>query len=158
MASMKRPRLRAVQPRPGARLELTFTNGQRYILDLSDALAAYPGLAPLAKGNAFQGATLGDGGWTVEWPALDIQIGADSLLLDALAQTAPDENTRIFISWRSRHRMTLDQAAEALGVSAGASVDTAVAEKQCRAHWRWRALAGRRWSGRLPEVGLARTL
>jgi len=118
MASMKRPRLRAVQPRPGARLELTFTNGQRYDLDLSDSLAAYPGLAPLAKANAFQGATLGDGGWTVEWPALDIQIGADSLLLDALAQTAPDENTRIFISWRLRHRMTLDQAAEALGVSA----------------------------------------
>ncbi|MGE8333615.1 MAG: helix-turn-helix domain-containing protein, partial [Pseudomonas putida] len=52
------------------------------------------------------------------WPALDIQIGADTLLLDALAQNAPDENTRVFIRWRLRHRMTLDQAAEALGVSA----------------------------------------
>ena len=39
-ASMKRPRLRAVQPRSGARLELTFTNGQRYDLDMSDVLAA----------------------------------------------------------------------------------------------------------------------
>ena len=40
MASMKRPCLRAVQPRPGARLKLTFTNGQRYDLDMSDVLAA----------------------------------------------------------------------------------------------------------------------
>ncbi|WP_238338691.1 DUF2442 domain-containing protein, partial [Pseudomonas sp. SWRI77] len=114
MASMKRPRLRAVQPRSGASLELTFTNGQRFTLDMSDALKAYPGLAPLAKRKAFEDVTLGDGGWSVEWPALDIQIGADTLLLDALAQNAPDENTRIFIRWRLRHRMTLDQAAEAL--------------------------------------------
>lgn len=118
MASMKRPRLRAVQPRPGAKLELTFTNGQRFTLDMSDALQTSPGLAPLAKAKAFEGAILGDGGWSVEWPQLDIQIGADTLLLDALAQTAPAENTRIFIRWRLRHRMTLDQAAEALGVSA----------------------------------------
>ena len=118
MASMKRPRLRAVQPRSGVSLELTFTNGQRFTLDMSDALKAYPGLAPLAKRKAFEDVTLGDGGWSVEWRALDIQIGADTLLLDALAQNAPDENTRIFIRWRLRHRMTLDQAAEALGVSA----------------------------------------
>ncbi|MDF3929631.1 DUF2442 domain-containing protein [Pseudomonas putida] len=118
MASMKRPRLKGVQPRSGASLELTFTNGQHFTLDMSDALNTYPGLAPLSKGKAFEGVVLGDGGWSVEWPALDIQIGADTLLLDALAQSAPDENTRVFIRWRLRHRMTLDQAAEALGVSA----------------------------------------
>ncbi|HCN44943.1 MAG TPA: hypothetical protein DIT18_04220 [Pseudomonas sp.] len=88
MASMKRPRLQAVQPHPGKRLELAFTNGQRFELDMSDALASHPGLAPLSKGKAFEGVTLGDGGWTVEWPELDIQIGADTLLLDALAQAA----------------------------------------------------------------------
>jgi len=118
MASMKRPRLKRVQPRSGASLELTFTNGQHFTLDMSDALKTYPGLAPLSKRKAFEGVVLGDGGWSVEWPALDIQIGADTLLLDALAQNAPDENTRVFIRWRLRHRMTLDQAAEALGVSA----------------------------------------
>ncbi|CAM3605028.1 hypothetical protein CCOS865_00422 [Pseudomonas reidholzensis] len=89
MALMKRPRLRSVQPLPGAGLKLTFTNGQRFTLDMSGALEAYPRLAPLVKGNAFEGVTLGDGGWSVEWPELDIQIGADTLLLDALAQSAP---------------------------------------------------------------------
>ena len=52
MASMKRPRLRAVQPRSGVSLELTFTNGLHLILDMSDALKAYPGLAPLAPTNS----------------------------------------------------------------------------------------------------------
>lgn len=118
MASMKRPRLRAVQAHPGAILELTFTSGQHFNLDMSEDLKRYPGLGPLAKGDAFEGAVLGDAGWTVEWPAHDIQVGADTLFLDALAQSAPDENTRTFMLWRLRHRLTLDQAAEALGVSA----------------------------------------
>lgn len=64
---------------------------------MSEDLNAYPGLKHLTKGKAFLGATLGDAGWMVEWPELDIQIGADTLFLDALAQTAPDENSRIFI-------------------------------------------------------------
>jgi len=117
MASMKRPRLRAVQALCGAALALTFTNGQQFKLDMRDSLKCYPGLKPLSDAEAFSGAVLGDAGWTVEWPELDIQIGADTLFLDALAQAAPDENTRLFIRWRLRHRMTLEQAAEALGVS-----------------------------------------
>ncbi len=31
------------------------------------------------------------------------------------ADPAPDEDSRIFICWRLRHRMTLEQAEEALG-------------------------------------------
>ncbi len=61
MASMKRPRLKGVQPRSGASLELTFTNGQHFTLDMSDALKTYPGLAPLSKRKAFEGVVLGDG-------------------------------------------------------------------------------------------------
>jgi hypothetical protein len=118
MASMKRPRLQAVQVHPSAILELTFISGQQFSLDMSNDLKAYPGLQPLAKGKAFEGAVLGNAGWTVEWPDLDIQIGADTLFLDALAQATTDENTRIFIRWRLCHRMTLEQAAKALGVSA----------------------------------------
>ncbi|MCK1785916.1 DUF2442 domain-containing protein [Pseudomonas sp. TNT11] len=116
MASMKRPRLRAVQARPGHVLELTFIDGQQFLLDMTRDVASYPGLKPLQATKAFKGATVGDDGWTVEWPELDIQIGADTLYLDALAQAAPDENTRIFIGWRARTGLNLSQAAEALGV------------------------------------------
>ena len=68
--------------------------------------------------EAFTSLCLGDDGWSVEWPELDIQIGADTLYLDALAQNASDENTRMFIEWRARTGLSLNQAAEALGVSA----------------------------------------
>lgn len=84
--SIKRPRLRAVLPLPGARLRLTFVNGQCFDLKMSHMIGQSLGLKPLSREGAFEGATLGDGGWTVEWPKLDIQIGADTLLLDALVQ------------------------------------------------------------------------
>ncbi|KJZ33199.1 DUF2442 domain-containing protein [Pseudomonas fluorescens] len=118
MLPMKRPRLLAVQALPENRLALTFIDGQQLTLDLSRDLQAYPGLQPLQAQDAFEGAALGDDGWSVEWPDLDIQIGADTLYLGALAQNSPDENTRTFIEWRARTGLSLNQAAEALGVSA----------------------------------------
>lgn len=118
MLPMKRPRLASVQALPDYRLDLTFIDGQQLTLDLSRDLRAFSGLQPLLEGSAFAGVTLGDDGWSVEWPELDIQIGADTLYLDALAQNASDENTRIFIDWRARTGLPLSQAAEALGVSA----------------------------------------
>jgi len=118
MLPMKRPRLAAVKALPGFSLQLTFIDGQQLTLSLSGDLQAYPGLRPLLENRVFDTAAIGDDGWTVEWADADIQIGADSLYLDALAQNAADENTRIFIDWRARTGLPLNQAAEALGVSA----------------------------------------
>lgn len=117
MASMKRPRLLAVQARDDSRLALTFIDGQQYMLDMSADLSKYPGLYPLRDADAFAQAQVGDDGWTVEWSDLDIQIGADTLYLDAQAQAATDENTRIFLGWRARTGLPLTQAAAALGIS-----------------------------------------
>ena len=58
-----------------------------------------------------------DMGWTAEWPELDIQIGANTLLLDAEAQNALDENTRIFLEWRVKNGLSLEDAAHALGMT-----------------------------------------
>jgi hypothetical protein len=118
MVSMKRPRLIRVEPLPGHRLRIAFTDGRAYTVDFAPLLAASPGLAPLGKEVAFAKATLvRDEGWAVTWPELDIQIGADTLWLDAQAQNAPDENTRAFAQWRSHNGLTLKQAAEALGLT-----------------------------------------
>lgn len=117
MLPMKRPRLAAVQALADYRLALTFIDGQQLVLDLSADLQAFPGLQPLLDSCVFSTATLADDGWCVEWLEPDIQIGADTLYLDALAQNAADENTRIFIDWRARTGLSLNQAAEALGVS-----------------------------------------
>jgi hypothetical protein len=117
MASMKRPRLKAVEALAGRKLALTFINDQQFVLDMSADIQNFPGLSPLQSDDAFLQAQIGDDGWTVEWVDLDIQIGADTLYLDAQAQAATDENTRIFIGWRARTGLPLALAAEALGVS-----------------------------------------
>lgn len=117
MASMKRPRLKAVEALADRRLGLTFINDQRFVLDMSADINHYPGLKPLLNSKLFMQAQIADDGWTVEWAEPDIQLGADTLYLDAQAQAATDENTRIFIGWRARTGLPLALAAEALGVS-----------------------------------------
>ena len=118
MAEMKRPRLSHVEALPGYRLRLQFIDGSFYTVSLADEFVRYPGLAPLRDPAVFAGASLIEGeGWTVEWPEQDIQIGADTLWLDAQAQNAPEENTRRFAAWRSRHGLSLREAAAALGMT-----------------------------------------
>lgn len=118
MANMKRPRLLAVQALPDYRLRLTFIDSNVYAVSMAGEFDKFPGLAPLRDPQVFAQACVIEGeGWTVEWPEQDIQIGADTLWLDARAQNAVDENTRIFMQWRSKHALTLTQAAQALGMT-----------------------------------------
>lgn len=118
MASMKRPRLQSVEVLPGFRLKLTFINGNIYTVDFKPFFDESPGLVSLRDEAAFAKASMINGeGWTVEWPELDIQIGADTLWLDAQAQNAPDENSRIFAEWRARNGLSLAAAARALGMT-----------------------------------------
>lgn len=66
-----------------------------FCLDFTPLFDESPGLAPLHDEEVFAKACSGeDEGWTVEWPELDIQVGADTLWLDAMAQSAPNKNTR----------------------------------------------------------------
>lgn len=118
MASMKRPRLADVLVLPDYRLRLMFVDSSVYTVSLEAEIDKFPGLAPLRDPQVFAGACLIQGeGWTVEWPENDIQIGADTLWLDAKAQNAVEENTRIFTQWRSEYALTLPQAAKALGMT-----------------------------------------
>jgi hypothetical protein len=118
MAQMKRARLKKVEALANYILHLTFIDDSVYSVSLEDLFTESPGLAPLKNPIAFSKATLVTGeGWAVEWPGLDIQIGADTLWLDAQAQNASDENTRIFARWRARHGLSLKDAAAALGIT-----------------------------------------
>jgi len=118
MASMKRPRFKAVKALVRHRLKMTFIDGTVYTVDFIPLFAESPGLAPLRDEQAFAKACLGEGaGWSAEWPELDIQVGADTLWLDAIAQNAPDQNTREFARWRARNGLTLSAAAAALNMT-----------------------------------------
>ena len=115
---MKRARLSGIEVLDSYRLRLTFMDGSVSMVDFNPLFDESPGLARLRDPAVFATATLVEGeGWTVEWPALDLQIGADTLWLDAQAQNAPDENTRVFAQWRARHGLSLTQAAHALGMT-----------------------------------------
>ncbi len=119
MATMKRPRLESVQALADYCLRLVYRDGSTYTVSLVKEFDKFPGLQPLQDPVAFAKAQIiEDEGWTVEWPELDIQIGADTLWLDAKAQYAVDENARVFAQWRSEHGLTLTQAALALGMTA----------------------------------------
>ncbi len=118
MAQMKRPRLKKVEALANYILRLTFVDNSVYSVSLKELFTESPGLTPLKNPTVFSKATLVPGeGWAVEWPDPDIQIGADTLWLDAQAQNASDENTRIFARWRARHGLSLKDAA-ALGITA----------------------------------------
>ena len=118
MARMKRPRLSGIDLRDNFKMRMTFVDGAVHTLDFKPLFQNSPGLAALQRPEAFAAATLIEGeGWTVVWPDLDIQIGADTLWLDAQAQNAPDENTRVFTQWRARYGLSLSQAAQALGMT-----------------------------------------
>ena len=114
MAPMKRPRLKAVEALGGHLLHVTFRNGAEYTLRFAEFFDESPGLEPLRKLSAFKKAVIADDGWTVEWVAQDIQIGADTLWLDAQAQNTTNDNARIFAQWRARNGLTLAAAAQAL--------------------------------------------
>ena len=114
MASMKRPRLQAVEALDGHLLRIAFRNGAQYTLRFDAFFDESPGLAPLRDLATFKNAVIGDDGWVVEWVEPDIQIGADTLWLDAQAQNTNNENTRIFAQWRARNGLTLAAAAQAL--------------------------------------------
>ena len=87
MATMKRPQLATVKALSGHWLKLTFIDGSSHTVSLVSEFDKFPALAHLRDPEAFAKAVIIDGeGWSVEWPALDIQIGADALWLDAQAQ------------------------------------------------------------------------
>lgn len=103
MAQTKRPRLQTIKVTNGKSnpgMCLQFVDGSTYTVDFAPLLAESKSLKPLGDSAVFAQATLVVGeGLAFVWPEQDIQIGADTLCLDAQAQNAPDENTRIFAQW-----------------------------------------------------------
>ncbi len=92
---MKQPRLQTVEALPEYWLKLTFIDSGIFTVSLAEAFDKFLGLKPLQNIEEFSNAVVIEGeGWTIEWPELDIQIGADTLWLDAQVQNAPNREAR----------------------------------------------------------------
>jgi len=117
MEQMKRPKFKTIKALSGYKLDLVFINGDEFILDKKKEVFHLPGLKPLRNEKAWLGATMSEYGWTIEWLEFDIQIGADTLWLDAQAQNAKTPEMKEFIFWRVRNGLSLFDAAKALGLT-----------------------------------------
>lgn len=95
-------------------LAVRWSDGTRAELNMS-GLMETKAYAPLREEQVFAKAALGDWGHSVVWPG-DIESGADSLWRLTLEATGRTD-TLDFLDWRTRHGLSLSEAAQALGIS-----------------------------------------
>jgi hypothetical protein len=108
-------RIKAIEPRGRSVLAVTWDDGRCAEVDLGPIIAAHPALAPLAEPDAF--AVASEDGWSVEWPACGIDLGAAQLRRWADEQAGEAMPAAAFRAWMEGHGFTLDRAADALGLS-----------------------------------------
>lgn len=108
-------RIKAIEPQGRSVLVITWDDGRRAEVDLAPIIAAHPMLAPLADPDAF--AVASKDGWSVEWPACGIDLGSAQLRRWADEQAGEAMPAVAFRAWMEGHGLTLDRAAEALGLS-----------------------------------------
>lgn len=100
-----------------AGLVIDWDDGTQDGIDLAPVIAAHPALAALADPEVFHRIHLAEDGWSIEWPACDIDFGAPQLRRWANEQAGRAMPRETFRAWMDGHGLTLDTAAEALGLS-----------------------------------------
>jgi hypothetical protein len=96
-------------------LRLRWANGKTMLVDLTVPVHRLKGLRPLRDQGTFARAARGEGGHSVVWPG-KIDIGVDRLWEMSLEQNGRLDAVE-FVRWRWRHGLSLNAAAEALGLS-----------------------------------------
>lgn len=101
---------------PGSLL-LTFADGERFPVELAEVIAAHPTLRPLSDPEVFATAVMGEWKDTVIWGNDDnLEIAADNLRALAVEQSGECSHERVW-NWMARNELTLDSAAQELGLS-----------------------------------------
>jgi hypothetical protein len=97
-------------------LKLEWDDGRNGQVDLADVISSHPGLKSIRSAKGFANAAMSEDGWSVEWPD-GIDFGAPQLRrwLDEQEGEAMPANE--FREWMTKFDLTLDSAAEALGLS-----------------------------------------
>lgn len=113
---MKQPNIRAIAPAQGRTLEITWASGKGDRVDLAGLIADLAGLATLDDAGAFRAVAVGEDGWSLIWPN-GVEIGADTLWRMAREQAGEATPIDEFTAWRARNRLSLSDAALALGIT-----------------------------------------
>lgn len=110
-------KLVAFQAMDGGLMSLNFGDGKTYQVDLKKALGRHPILKKVLAPEVFRRAKIADMGRTLRWPGSDDhEVASDQLRAWGIDQAGGLSHAR-FIAWMFEHELTLDQAAEALGLS-----------------------------------------
>jgi hypothetical protein len=110
-------RIESAATKGEARVVVTWDDGRRAEIDLAPVIAARKVLAPLGDPEVFHGIRIARDGWSLEWPACGIDLGAAQLRRWAEEQAGEAMPAAAFRAWIERHGFTLDRAADALGLS-----------------------------------------
>ena len=108
--------LTVVEALPDYRLCLSYADGQTFEVDLRDRIFTTVFLAPLRDATLFAQAKLGFAGRSVDWLEDELDLGTDNLRHLAVEQAGGIGHERIW-TWLHDTGLTLEQAAEALGIS-----------------------------------------
>lgn len=108
--------LTRVEALPDYRLRLTYADGQTFEVDLTQWIDSTQALAALKDQTLFAQAKVGFGGHSVDWIEDELELGADNLRNLAVEQAGGIGHERIW-TWLHETGLTLEQAAEALGIS-----------------------------------------
>jgi hypothetical protein len=110
-------RIESAVTRGEAMMVVIWDDGTRREIDLGPIITARTVLAPLRDAEAFHRVHVADDGWSIEWPACGIDLGAAQLRRWGDEQAGEAMPAEAFRTWMERHGLTLDRAAEALGLS-----------------------------------------
>lgn len=108
--------LTAVEALPDYRLRLSYADGQTFEVDLNERIFSIVYLTPLRDTALFAQAKLGFAGRSVDWIEDELDLGTDNLRHLAVEQAGGIGHERIW-TWLHDTGLTLEQAAEALGIS-----------------------------------------
>ena len=112
------PRIESVKPvvRAPAVLSVQFANGESGRINLLELFRGKRALAKIREPEIFRYAMPSEHGYGVQWPG-GIEIGADTLYWLYRRQHGKWDAADELHTWRISHGLSLDNAAEELGVS-----------------------------------------
>lgn len=110
-------KIESVVPAGQRKLAMTFDDGMHAIVDFAEVIRRHAALAPLADPQVFNRVQLSEDGWSVEWTGHGIDFGAQQLRPWADEQSGRTMSAEKFREWMQRHKLTMEAAADALGLS-----------------------------------------
>jgi hypothetical protein len=114
MSAFFHPKLQTVKVLRPYRLCTTWSTGEALEVDLGSVLHQIPALERLLNPKVFAKAHSAEWGHGIEW--LDAELGADNVYAWAKEQ-AGEVSHQMFDTWMHRNGLSLNTAAEALGIS-----------------------------------------